>query len=115
NYFRMYEKLAGMTGTAETEAEEFQKIYNLDVIVIPTNQTVIRDHRKDIVSKNQSEKFEAVMEDIRAAHEKGQPILVGTTSVEKSDIVSRLLEKEGIEHEILHAKKHARATARPRT
>jgi preprotein translocase subunit SecA len=108
NYFRMYEKLAGMTGTAETEAEEFQKIYNLDVIVIPTNKTVIRDDRNDIVYKNQSEKFDAVMEDIRAAHEKGQPILVGTTSVEKSDIVSRLLQKEGIEHEILNAKNHAR-------
>jgi preprotein translocase subunit SecA len=108
NYFRMYTKLAGMTGTAETEAEEFQKIYNLDVVVVPTNRPITRDDHHDIVYKTQGEKFRAVLDEIEASHKKGQPVLVGTVSVEKSDIVSRLLRQRGIPHELLNAKQHAR-------
>ncbi len=108
NYFRMYEKLAGMTGTAETEAAEFAKIYDLEVIVIPTNLPVIRVDEHDIVYRTEEEKFRAVLEDILAAHAKGQPVLVGTTSVDKSEIVSRMLKRAGIPHELLNAKNHAR-------
>jgi len=108
NYFRMYTKLAGMTGTAETEEEEFSNIYNLNVIVVPTNQPVVRNDHHDIVYKTQSEKFRAVMDEIAQIHEHGQPILVGTTSVEKSEIVSKLLRHRGIAHEVLNARNHAR-------
>ncbi|MEL6346766.1 MAG: preprotein translocase subunit SecA [Myxococcota bacterium] len=108
NYFRMYEKLAGMTGTAATEEEEFQKIYNLDVRVIPTNKPVIRKDHDDIVYKSQSDKFRAVLDEIEDCHQRGQPVLVGTVSVEKSEIVSRLLRQRGIPHEVLNARNHAR-------
>jgi len=108
NYFRMYTKLAGMTGTAVTEEEEFQQIYNLDVTVVPTNEPVVRDDVDDIVFKTQSEKYMAVLDDIAECNERGQPVLVGTVSVEKSEIVSRLLRHRGIEHEVLNARNHAR-------
>ena len=108
NYFRMYTKLAGMTGTAVTEEEEFQQIYNLDVTVVPTNEPVVRDDEDDIVFKTQSEKYMAVLDDIAECNERGQPVLVGTVSVEKSEIVSRLLRHRGIEHEVLNARNHAR-------
>lgn len=108
NYFRMYDKLAGMTGTAVTEEEEFQQIYNLNVTVVPTNKPIVRDDVDDIVFKTQSEKYMAVLDDIAECHEKGQPVLVGTVSVEKSEIVSRLLRHRGIDHEVLNARNHAR-------
>jgi len=108
NYFRMYEKLAGMTGTAETEAEEFAKIYKLDVTVIPTNRTLIRINEPDVVYKTEREKFNAVVEDIIKRNEKGQPVLVGTVSIEKSEAVSKLLKKRGVRHEVLNAKYHER-------
>jgi preprotein translocase subunit SecA len=108
NYFRMYEKLAGMTGTAETEAEEFAKIYKLDVTVIPTNRTLNRVNQPDVVYKTEREKFNAVVEDIKTRHEQGQPILVGTVSIEKSERVAALLKKRGIRHEVLNAKYHER-------
>ncbi|MBM4387124.1 MAG: preprotein translocase subunit SecA, partial [Deltaproteobacteria bacterium] len=107
NYFRLYKKLAGMTGTADTEAEEFAKIYNLDVLVIPTHRNMIRTDRDDVVYKSEREKFKAVLAEIKDCHVKGQPALVGTTSVEKSELVSRLLKKDGINHSILNAKNHA--------
>ena len=108
NYFRMYTKLAGMTGTAETEAEEFQQIYNLDCVVIPTNKPVIRNDQHDIVFKTQGEKYRAVLDEIEDTHKRGQPVLVGTVSVEKSEIVSRLLRQRGIPHEVLNARQHDR-------
>jgi preprotein translocase subunit SecA len=108
NYFRMYKKLAGMTGTAETEAEEFAKIYKLDVTVIPTNRQLIRINNPDVVYKTEREKFDAVVTDIIACHEKGQPVLVGTVSIEKSEQLSKLLKKRGIRHEVLNAKYHDR-------
>ncbi|HEY3100045.1 MAG TPA: preprotein translocase subunit SecA [Methylomirabilota bacterium] len=108
NYFRMYEKLAGMTGTAETEAEEFAKIYKLDVTVIPTNRPLIRINHADVVYKTEREKFNAVVEDIIKRNEKGQPVLVGTVSIEKSEAVSKLLKKRGVRHEVLNAKYHER-------
>ena len=106
NYFRMYEKLSGMTGTAMTEESEFQEIYNLDVIEIPTNKPMIRDDHHDIIYKNENAKFRAVINDIKESHEKGQPVLVGTVSIEKSEKLSSLLKKEGIKHEVLNAKFH---------
>ena len=108
NYFRMYEKLAGMTGTAETEAEEFAKIYKLDVTVVPTNRALIRINHADVVYKTEREKFNAVVEDIIKRNEKGQPVLVGTVSIEKSEAVSKLLKKRGVRHEVLNAKYHER-------
>src|SRR5881398_1741667 len=108
NYFRMYEKLAGMTGTAETEAEEFAKIYKLDVTVIPTNRDLIRINHPDVVYKTEREKFNAVVEDIIKRNESGQPVLVGTVSIEKSEAVSKLLKKRGVRHEVLNAKYHER-------
>jgi len=108
NYFRMYAKLAGMTGTAETEAEEFAKIYKLDVTVIPTNRALIRINNPDVVYKTEREKFNAVVEDIRERNTKGQPILVGTVSIEKSERLSALLKKRGVRHEVLNAKYHER-------
>jgi preprotein translocase subunit SecA len=108
NYFRMYDKLAGMTGTAETEAEEFAKIYKLDVTVVPTNRSLIRINHPDVVYKTEREKFNAVVEDIIKRHETGQPVLVGTVSIEKSEAVSKLLKKRGVRHEVLNAKYHER-------
>ncbi|MBN9173146.1 MAG: preprotein translocase subunit SecA [Microbacterium sp.] len=108
NYFRLYEKLAGMTGTAETEAAEFMSTYKLGVVPIPTNKPMIRKDQADLVYKNEQAKFAQVVEDIAERHEKGQPVLVGTVSVEKSEYLSRLLAKKGIKHEVLNAKNHAR-------
>src|SRR5262245_24138250 len=108
NYFRMYKKLAGMTGTAETESEEFAKIYKLDVTVVPTNRTLIRINNPDVVYKTEREKFNAVVEDIIKCHERGQPVLVGTVSIEKSEQLSKLLKKRGVRHEVLNAKYHDR-------
>ena len=106
NYFRMYGKLSGMTGTAMTEENEFQEIYKLDVIEIPTNKPMIRKDNPDIVYKNEDAKFRAVIKDIKASHEKGQPVLVGTVSISKSEKLSKLLDKEGIPHVVLNAKYH---------
>ncbi len=108
NLFRMYDKLAGMTGTAETEATEFDKIYELDVVVIPTNEPVRRIDHEDLVYKTQMMKFQKVIEEIQDCRSRGQPVLVGTVSVEKSEILHQLLKKRGIEHEVLNAKNHAR-------
>jgi len=108
NYFRLYEKLAGMTGTAETEAAEFMSTYQLGVVPIPTNRPMIRKDQSDLVYKNEQAKFAQVVEDIARRHEVGQPVLVGTVSVEKSEYLSRLLAKKGIKHEVLNAKNHAR-------
>jgi preprotein translocase subunit SecA len=108
NYFRMYGKLAGMTGTAETEADEFAKIYKLGVTVIPTNRPLIRINNADVVYKTEREKFDAVAEDIIKCHERAQPVLVGTVSIEKSEQLSKLLKKRGLKHEVLNAKYHER-------
>ena len=108
NYFRMYEKLAGMTGTAETEAAEFASTYNLHVVPIPTNMPMIRNDEGDLVYKTEEAKFNAVVDDIGERYERGQPVLVGTASVERSEHLSRLLEKKGIAHSVLNAKQHAR-------
>jgi preprotein translocase subunit SecA len=108
NYFRLYKKLAGMTGTADTEAEEFQKIYKLDVVVIPTNKPMIRKDQHDLVYKNERGKFRAVLAEIEDCHSRGQPVLVGTVSVEKSEVVASLLRKKGIPHSVLNAKQHER-------
>ena len=106
NYFRMYEKLSGMTGTAMTEEAEFEEIYKLDVVEIPTNKPMIRKDYPDIIYKNEDVKFKAVIEDIKQAHSKGQPVLIGTVSIDKSEKLSKLLDKEGIPHEVLNAKYH---------
>jgi preprotein translocase subunit SecA len=108
NYFRMYTKLAGMTGTADTEAEEFAKIYNLDVLVMPTNKPLIRPDYPDVIYKTEKAKFNAVIQEIGELHEKGQPVLVGTISIEKSEILSYMLKKKGIPHSVLNAKYHER-------
>ncbi|PIU10721.1 preprotein translocase subunit SecA [Candidatus Kuenenbacteria bacterium CG08_land_8_20_14_0_20_37_23] len=108
NYFRMYKKLSGMTGTAATEAEEFSKIYNLEVIVIPTNQPVVRIDHGDLIYQNEEAKFKAVIADIKERNRKGQPVLVGTISIEKNELFSHLLDVEGIGHNILNAKNHAK-------
>jgi preprotein translocase subunit SecA len=108
NYFRLYKKLAGMTGTAATEAEEFAKIYKLEVVVIPTHKPMVRRDEADRIFKNERGKFMAVAREIRARHEKGQPVLVGTVSVEKSERLAELLRQEGIPHEVLNAKNHER-------
>lgn len=108
NYFRMYEKLAGMTGTAETEALEFKNIYGLDVMVIPTNMTMIRKDNPDVIYKTEIEKYHSVTRQIMECHSKGQPVLVGTSSIENSEKVSNLLKKKGIPHNVLNAKHHAR-------
>lgn len=107
NYFRIYEKLSGMTGTADTEAFEFQSIYGLDTVVIPTNRPMIRDDRADLVYLTQDEKFEAILADIKDCQERGQPVLVGTISIESSEYLSQFLRKEKIEHNVLNAKFHA--------
>ena len=106
NYFRMYGKLSGMTGTAMTEENEFREIYNLDVVEIPTNKPLIRIDHTDIIYKNEASKFRAVINDIKESHSKGQPVLVGTVSIENSEKLSNLLSKEGISHEVLNAKNH---------
>jgi len=106
NYFRMYEKLSGMTGTADTEAAEFYKIYKLEVVVIPTNKPLIRDNQPDAIYMTEKEKFEAVVDSIEELHKNGRPVLVGTTSVDKSERLSRMLKKRGIKHSVLNAKHH---------
>ena len=108
NYFRMYNKLAGMTGTAKTEEEEFQKIYNLDVIQVPTYKPIIRDDMDDWIYRNQPAKFKSVIDDIEEKHKAGQPVLVGTVAIETSEYVSNLLKRRGIDHEVLNAKNHER-------
>jgi preprotein translocase subunit SecA len=108
NYFRMYRKLGGMTGTADTEAYEFQEIYGLETVVIPPNMPTIRKDELDLVYKTDREKFNAVVEDIRNCYERGQPVLVGTTSIENSELVSRLLDQAKLPHQVLNAKQHAR-------
>jgi preprotein translocase subunit SecA len=108
NYFRMYEKLAGMTGTADTEAEEFQNIYKLEVMVIPTHRPMIRKDYADMIFRSAKEKYAAVVEEIKELHKKGQPVLVGTISIEKSEYLSGLLKRQGIKHSVLNAKQHAR-------
>ncbi len=108
NLFRMYNKLAGMTGTADTEAEEFAKIYNLDVVVMPTNRQMVRKDHPDLIYKTEKAKFNSVINDIEESHKKGQPVLVGTTSIEKSEVLSHLLKKRGIKHSVLNAKYHER-------
>src|SRR5439155_21284992 len=108
NYFRMYSKLSGMTGTADTEAEEFAKIYNLDVRVVPTNRTMIRQDVEDVVYKTEREKYQAAVEELAQLHAKGQPVLVGTVSVAKSEIFSQFLKKKRVPHNILNAKQHLR-------
>jgi preprotein translocase subunit SecA len=108
NYFRMYKKLAGMTGTADTEAYEFQQIYGLETIVIPTHQNMIREDRMDQVFRTGREKYQAILNDIRDCYERGQPALVGTTSIENSELISGMLNKEDLPHNVLNAKQHAR-------
>ena len=111
NLFRMYDKLSGMTGTAMTEEAEFEEIYNLDVVAIPTNKPMARKDENDVIYKNENAKFRAVVESIKESHKKGQPVLVGTISIEKSEKLSKLLKKEGIPHEVLNAKYHEKEAA----
>lgn len=106
NYFRMYKKLGGMTGTADTEAPEFKKIYNLEVVVIPTHKKMIREDFPDVIYRNELEKFQAIIEEIKRLHTKGQPVLVGTISIEKSERLAKVLSREGIKHSVLNAKNH---------
>lgn len=108
NYFRMYNKLSGMTGTAMTEESEFQEIYHLDVVSIPTNKPMIRKDTSDIIYKNEKAKFRAVVQDVKESYKKGQPVLIGTVSIEKSEKLSKILTKEGIKHQVLNAKAHER-------
>jgi preprotein translocase subunit SecA len=108
NYFRMYTKLAGMTGTADTEAFEFQEIYGLETVVIPPNRPTIRKDENDLIYKTSKERYDAVIEDIRDCHGRGQPVLVGTTSIENSELISGLLTKAGLPHQVLNAKQHAK-------
>ncbi|MFZ5509001.1 MAG: preprotein translocase subunit SecA [Pseudomonadota bacterium] len=108
NYFRMYAKLAGMTGTADTEAYEFHQIYGLETVVIPTNKPMIRDDRMDQVYRTAAEKYKAIIADIKDCHGRGQPVLVGTTSIENSELLSKLLEREKLSHQVLNAKQHAK-------
>jgi preprotein translocase subunit SecA len=107
NYFRMYEKLAGMTGTAKTEEEEFRNIYNMQVVVIPTNRPIAREDKPDLIYKTMEGKFRAVVEDIAERHKKGQPVLVGTVAIETSELLSAMLKRKGIPHHVLNAKQHA--------
>jgi preprotein translocase subunit SecA len=108
NYFRLYDKLSGMTGTADTEAFEFQQIYGLEVVVIPTNQPMVRDDQTDLVYLTQQEKYQAIVDDVRDCVQRGQPVLVGTASIEVSELVSGMLTQAGIEHQVLNAKQHER-------
>ncbi|MGL6236240.1 MAG: preprotein translocase subunit SecA [Segniliparus sp.] len=111
NYFRLYDKLAGMTGTARTEASEFQQIYKLGVVSIPTNRSMVRADQADLIYRTQDAKFDAVVEDVAVRHKKGQPVLIGTTSVERSETLSRLLKKQGVPHTVLNAKYHEQEAA----
>jgi preprotein translocase subunit SecA len=111
NYFRMYEKLAGMTGTAETEAEEFHKIYGLDVMVIPTHRPMRREDQPDLVFRDERSKLKALITEVKERHERGQPVLIGTTSIEKNEELSRMLDRQGIPHKVLNAKQHEREAA----
>jgi len=106
NYFRMYDKLAGMTGTADTEAAEFKKIYNLDVLVVPTNMPMVRTDNPDVIYKTEDEKIQAIVEEVKDLHDKGRPVLVGTISIEKSELLSKYLKRNGITHNVLNAKHH---------
>ncbi|ANU67047.1 preprotein translocase subunit SecA [Turicimonas muris] len=106
NYFRMYEKLSGMTGTADTEAYEFQEIYGLETVVIPTHRQMIRDDQQDKVYRTAAEKYKAILDDVKDCYKRGQPVLVGTTSIENSELISHMLDKEGIPHNVLNAKQH---------
>jgi preprotein translocase subunit SecA len=108
NYFRMYEKLSGMTGTAETEAEEFGTTYNIDVVIIPTNRSMVRKDNSDMIYRTLSEKWDAVVDEIKELHEAGRPVLVGTVSVENSELIADRLKKAGIPHNVLNAKYHER-------
>jgi preprotein translocase subunit SecA len=108
NYFRMYEKLSGMTGTADTEAYEFQEIYGLETVIIPTNRPMARDDQNDQVFKTDAEKYQAILADIVDCHKRGQPVLVGTTSIENSELLSNALRRDGLPHDVLNAKQHAR-------
>src|SRR6185437_10255190 len=108
NYFRLYKKLSGMTGTADTEAPEFLQIYGLEVVVIPTHRPMVRKDNPDFVYLTQSDKFKAIIEDIRDCVIRAQPVLVGTTSIETSEFLSALLQKEGVSHQVLNAKQHER-------
>jgi preprotein translocase subunit SecA len=108
NYFRMYEKLAGMTGTADTEAFEFQQIYGLETVIVPTHRPMIREDRQDQIYRSDEEKFEAILADTRARHAAGQPVLVGTTSIENSERISAQLTQGGLPHQVLNAKQHER-------
>ena len=108
NYFRLYDKLAGMTGTAETEAAELASIYNLEVLVIPTNEPIARQDQGDLVYKTEAGKFKAVVDDVKERYERGQPVLLGTISIERSELLSKALDKAGVKHEVLNAKNHAR-------
>ena len=108
NYFRMYEKLAGMTGTAVTSAEEFEKVYKLDVVVIPTNKPIARQDLSDVIYKTQKEKLKSIVDRVKQANDKGQPVLIGTRSIEKNELLGGLLKREGIKHELLNAKQHER-------
>ena len=108
NFFKMYKKIAGMTGTAATEAAEFHEIYKLDVVTIPTNRPMVRKDHHDEIYKTQREKYNAVVKEIKDMYEKGQPVLVGTTSIEKSELLSKLLQRAGVDHEVLNAKQHAK-------
>ncbi|MDP6558464.1 MAG: preprotein translocase subunit SecA, partial [Pirellulaceae bacterium] len=106
NYFRIYNKLAGMTGTADTEAEEFNSIYKLDVVVAPTNMEMIREDHPDLIYRTEKEKTDAIIQEIQECHDQGQPVLVGTISIEKSELLSRHLKKKGVKHNVLNAKHH---------
>jgi len=108
NYFRMYEKLSGMTGTADTEAYEFQEIYGLETVVIPTHRMMIRDDQQDKVYRTAKEKYKAIVDDVKECYGRGQPVLVGTTSIENSELISDMLTKAGIPHNVLNAKQHER-------
>src|SRR5262249_17262390 len=108
NFFRMYEKLAGMTGTALTEAEEFEKIYNLEVVAIPTNLPVVREDYEDLIYMTEAAKFKAVVDEIKERNQRGQPILLGTVAIETSERISKMLDRAGIKHEVLNAKQHER-------
>src|SRR6266540_1176464 len=111
NYFRQYHKLAGMTGTAVTEAEEFHKIYGLDVVVIPTHRPMVRTDSPDVIYKTEQSKFEAVIDEIVEMNKQGRPVLVGTVSVEKSERLAKMLERRGLKHNVLNAKQHEREAA----
>ena len=115
NYFRLYGKLSGMTGTADTEAYEFQEIYSLETVIIPPNRPSSRDDQLDRVYKTTQEKYNAAIQDIRECHERGQPVLVGTTSIENSELISQLLTQAQLPHQVLNAKQHARERSEEHT